>query len=90
MAGELKRIPMENKSGFYPDEAPKYEGVDEPTNDGPARVLDYTAGDRVHHSKFGEGVVVKVKGGILTVAFKDSSVGVKDLAASIAPMRKLA
>lgn len=90
MAGGLKRIPMENKSGFYPDEAPKYEGVDEPANDGLDRALDYTTGDRVHHSKFGEGVVVKVKGGILTIAFKDSSVGVKNLAASVAPMRKLA
>ncbi len=84
--GGLRKIPMENKSGFYPDEAPKYDGVDEVAAP-PAE--NFLAGDRVHHGKFGEGVVVTVKGGVLTIAFKDASVGVKNLAASVAPLRKL-
>ena len=46
-------------------------------------------GDRVRHKSFGEGVVLSVSGGIVTVAFKSPKVGVKKLALSIAPLEKL-
>ncbi len=44
-------------------------------------------GDRVFHKTFGEGVVIQVAGGLVTVAFK--MVGIKKLSLSIAPLRKL-
>lgn len=46
-------------------------------------------GDRVSHRSFGEGVVLSVSGGVVTIAFKDPGVGVKKLAISIAPIEKL-
>ncbi len=46
-------------------------------------------GDKVAHEKFGEGIVVNVTGGIVTVAFKSKRYGVKKLALSIAPLRKI-
>ncbi len=46
-------------------------------------------GDRVSHNSFGEGVVVSVTGGVVTVCFKNSKYGVKKLAISIAPLKKL-
>ena len=46
-------------------------------------------GDRVRHRSFGEGVVIGVRGGISTIAFKDPAVGIKKLATSIAPLEKL-
>lgn len=49
----------------------------------------YTVGDRVEHGVFGIGIVVQVQGGVVTVAFDDSRVGVKKLAISVAPLRKI-
>jgi DNA helicase II / ATP-dependent DNA helicase PcrA len=49
--------------------------------------IKYKDGDRVTHEAFGDGMVVASQGDIITVAF--SNVGLKKLAASIAPMRKL-
>jgi len=46
-------------------------------------------GDKVHHATFGEGVVVAIQGGIVTVCFKDKKHGVKKLAISIAPLKKI-
>lgn len=46
-------------------------------------------GDRVRHRSFGEGVVIGVRGGIATIAFKNSAVGIKKLATSIAPLEKI-
>lgn len=51
--------------------------------------VDLSDGDRVRHRSFGEGVVLNVKGGVATIAFKDPKVGVKKLATSIAPLEKL-
>lgn len=51
--------------------------------------LELSDGDRVKHRSFGEGVVLNVKGGIVTIAFKDQKVGIKKLALSIAPLVKL-
>lgn len=46
-------------------------------------------GDRVSHNVFGEGVVVDITGGVATIAFHDSKVGIKKLALSIAPLKKI-
>ncbi len=48
---------------------------------------DVKQGDKVSHNKFGEGLVLAVDGGTVTVAF--DSVGVKKLAKDIAPIRKI-
>ncbi|MDD4565472.1 MAG: UvrD-helicase domain-containing protein [Eubacteriales bacterium] len=49
--------------------------------------LDIKEGDKVRHSKFGEGLVLSIKGEILNVAF--DSVGVKMLARDMAPIKKI-
>ncbi|MCC7197158.1 DNA helicase PcrA [Candidatus Peregrinibacteria bacterium] len=46
-------------------------------------------GDRVYHQTFGEGTVVNVTGGVATVAFKNVRYGVKKLALSVAPLKKI-
>lgn len=51
--------------------------------------LELGTGDRVHHKIFGSGVVTEVAGGVITVAFEDRNVGIKKLAASIAPLEKI-
>ena len=51
--------------------------------------VDLDTGDRVHHGVFGKGIVVDVQGGVVTVAFEDSKIGVKKLALSIAPLKKI-
>lgn len=51
--------------------------------------VELDSGDRVEHSTFGQGIVVNVQGGIATIAFEDSGVGVKKLALSIAPLKKI-
>jgi len=52
-------------------------------------IEDLKDGDRVRHRTFGEGVVLSVKGGVATIAFKDPKVGVKKLATSIAPLERI-
>lgn len=49
----------------------------------------FSDGDRVIHKTFGEGMVLSVTGGIITVAFKNPTVGIKKLALSIAPLEKI-
>ncbi len=49
----------------------------------------FDIGDKVSHSAFGRGIVIDVKGGVISIAFEDSKVGVKKLALSIAPIKKL-
>ncbi len=46
-------------------------------------------GDKVMHQSFGEGVVVKIMGGVATVCFKNARYGTKKLALSIAPLKKV-
>jgi len=48
---------------------------------------DLAIGDRVEHSKFGAGTVLEVGGGMAKVAFDEA--GVKKLALSVAPLKKL-
>ena len=53
----------------------------------------YDPGDHVMHAKFGEGVIIRVRGEgsdvRVMVRFNDTRVGVKEIAASIAPMMKI-
>ncbi|MBS3976277.1 MAG: DNA helicase PcrA [Syntrophomonadaceae bacterium] len=55
------------------------------------KALSFNLGDRVEHSKWGEGVVVKVHGegadGKITVAFPDQ--GLKELLIGYAPLKKI-
>ena len=59
----------------------------------PTEIVDltptYSDGDKVFHQSFGNGVVVSVKGGVATVCFKNPKYGIKKLALSIAPLRKV-
>ena len=50
---------------------------------------EFSDGDRVNHSTFGEGMVISVTGGVVTVAFKNSKFGIKKLAIAIAPLEKI-
>lgn len=52
-------------------------------------IQEFSDGDRVTHEFFGEGIVINVTGGIITVAFKDPKIGIKKLAVAIAPMEKI-
>lgn len=49
----------------------------------------YVDGDRVIHRDYGSGVVLNSVGGVVTVVFENPSVGVKKMAVSIAPMKKV-
>ena len=49
--------------------------------------IDLSEGDRVSHAKFGEGLVIEVKGNVASIMF--DSVGLKKLAKDIAPIKKL-
>ncbi len=51
--------------------------------------IELGVGDKVQHNSFGEGIVIDIKGGVATVAFQDSKVGVKKLALSVAPLKKI-
>ncbi len=46
-------------------------------------------GDRVRHHSFGEGTIVAVTGGVVSVAFDNPRYGLKKLALSIAPLTKI-
>ncbi len=46
-------------------------------------------GDKIEHTIFGKGILVDVKGGVGIVSFEDPKVGVKKLALSIAPLKKV-
>ena len=49
----------------------------------------FQEGDRVVHDTFGEGKIISIKGGVATVSFDSLHHGVKKLALSIAPLRKI-
>ncbi len=46
-------------------------------------------GDRVLHDTFGEGTVISLQGGVATICFKSKKYGIKKLALSVAPLRKI-
>ncbi len=71
-----------------------WEGVDDSRpipmeNDEFFEPVQLVDGDRVRHRSFGEGVVIGVRGGIITVAFKDRKAGIKKLSISLAPLEKI-
>ena len=41
--------------------------------------VELSEGDRVLHKTFGEGIILNVSGGVLTIAFKNTKIGVKKL-----------
>lgn len=53
----------------------------------PGLGIELAAGDRVNHAKFGEGLVIEVKGNVANIMF--DSVGAKKLAKDIAPIKKI-
>ena len=53
----------------------------------PGSGIELAAGDRVNHAKFGEGLVIEVKGNVANIMF--DSVGAKKLAKDIAPIKKI-
>ncbi len=58
-----------------------------PTADFELQDYDFASGDKVHHAKFGEGIVVSVDGDELVAAF--AGIGTKKLSLSFAPLKKL-
>jgi DNA helicase-2/ATP-dependent DNA helicase PcrA len=50
---------------------------------------EFTDGEKVNHATFGDGIVISVVGGIITVAFKNPKIGIKKLAIAIAPLEKI-
>lgn len=51
--------------------------------------VPFGVGDKVRHNVFGAGIVINITGGVATIAFEDSRIGVKKLALSVAPLKKL-
>jgi len=51
--------------------------------------VPFGVGDKVSHNVFGRGIVINITGGVATIAFEDSKIGVKKLALSVAPLRKV-
>lgn len=47
----------------------------------------FVQGDRVSHEKFGQGLVVEVRGNVISVMF--DSCGMKKLAGDVAPLNKI-
>jgi DNA helicase-2/ATP-dependent DNA helicase PcrA len=52
-----------------------------------AEKIDLHPGDKIHHAKFGDGIVVSIDGDELLVAFAD--LGAKRLSLSFAPVEKI-
>ena len=75
----------ETSPGKSPEPAAKREKTE------PHTAGDYSVGDRVKHSKFGEGMVVSIKpdsaGDVIVVAFPDA--GIKKLLAEYAGLEKV-
>lgn len=47
----------------------------------------FRPGDSVHHQTFGNGIVIKIEGSLITIAFRTK--GIKKLALGIAPLEKI-
>jgi len=83
---------LENNIGFGRRRHTQIENIGEtpvPIEAEEGLEIELGVGDRVYHNIFGNGIVVAVQGGVVTVAFEDSKVGVKKLAMSIAPLKKI-
>lgn len=90
-----KKIPTEGGSGNGYNFNSGYIGKSSGSEPKPAYNPDaadignFESGDRVRHPKFGEGTVVAVIGGVVSIKFDDRKTGVKKLAISIAPIDKI-
>ncbi len=60
-----------------------------PVEEYPDEAIQLFEGDKVVHTTFGEGVVVAIQGGVVSVCFKNPKYGTKKLAISIAPLKKI-
>jgi len=60
-----------------------------PVEEYPDDAVQLYEGDKVVHTSFGEGVVVAIQGGVVSVCFKNPRYGTKKLAISIAPLKKI-
>jgi len=60
-----------------------------PVEEYPDEAVQLFEGDKVTHASFGEGVVVAIQGGVVSVCFKNPRYGTKKLAISIAPLKKI-
>ena len=74
-------------SGYKPFDSLKYARDQVKAGGEKKKQEDIQAGDRVAHSKFGEGLVIGADSRILEVMF--DSVGLKKLARDLAPVRKV-
>ena len=45
----------------------------------PLNNIDWSVGDKLAHSVYGEGIVLRVDGDLINIAFKDPAYGVKTL-----------
>ncbi len=89
----LNDIPEElYSSGAPANSAPEFDSKPIPVEefvDDFYEEVELCDGDRVLHKTFGEGIILNVSGGVLTIAFKNSKIGVKKLSKTIAPLQKL-
>lgn len=92
---EEKNIPWSAGGGdgfgsqqpYKPFDGLKYAKAQVVSNAGMRADTAYNVGDKVNHSKFGDGLVIEADDKILNVMF--DSVGAKKLARSLAPIRKI-
>lgn len=72
---------------FKPFDSLKYAKAQVVSNVAARSSENYKAGDRINHSKFGDGLVIDVDSRIVNVMF--DSVGAKKLARDLAPIKKI-
>ncbi|MBT3864881.1 UvrD-helicase domain-containing protein [Candidatus Peregrinibacteria bacterium] len=82
-------LPVESFGGAGTGRSSGYSSAGESFEDQDVGDISYNVGDKVAHKIFGVGRVVEVVGGVISVEFEDSSVGMKKLAASVAPLKKV-
>jgi len=92
----LNDIPKEFIESNFGQNSPRLHSAVDEIIDRPVPVekeigleIELGVGDKVSHTTFGNGIVIDVQGGVVSVAFEDSMVGVKKLALSVAPLKKV-
>ncbi len=87
--GNIEAKPKKYSTMNKPFDQLKYikQSTSELTKSASKADSDLSDGDRVSHPKFGEGLIISVKNGAVTVAF--DSVGMKKLALDFAPLKKI-
>ncbi len=89
-------IPVETPDAFETKSSSVETGNASRENEGEIRFIPdieeipvFSDGDKVYHEKFGDGVIISVVGGVATVCFKNVRYGIKKLALSVAPLKKV-